>query len=202
MKALVKYDLKDLPTLRDLPQNDQVYSIQSNFDAYQPEETDLYELRFRSPNPRDAQTVLATVASTYEKHLTEKYRSAGTDTRELLLKMESRFADDLLAKTEKVEELEKQIAAGQTGEENQAELKELQQRLKVIQSKLDTASQYLLETPQEKPMGFKFQTLSPASRGVAITPRRNILLLVGGGIGAMFGLIVAGLMIAVLKNRN
>ena len=91
-KCLIKYDLQDLATLRDLPPTDQIKAIQDDLTVAQNrEEPSKYELEFTSLNPRDAQTVLATVVSTYQKHLDEKYRQKSSDTLELLQKMSDRF---------------------------------------------------------------------------------------------------------------
>ena len=61
-KALIKYDLNELGSLRDLTPVEQIQHIQNNLEIQPSEETnDLYHLRFRSGNARDAQTVLATL---------------------------------------------------------------------------------------------------------------------------------------------
>ena len=91
-KCLIKYDLQELPTLRDFPPTEQIKAIQDDLVVTQNrEEASKYELEYKSLNPRDAQTVLATVVSTYEKHLDEKYRQVSTDTMELLQKMSDKF---------------------------------------------------------------------------------------------------------------
>ena len=91
-KCLITYDLQELVSLRDLPENDQIKAIQEDLSVSQNrEEPTKYELEYRSLNPRDAQTVLATVVSTYEKHLDEKYRQNSTNTMELLQKMSDKF---------------------------------------------------------------------------------------------------------------
>ena len=127
-KGLKKYDLEKLTTLRDLPTNDQIIYIQSNFEARQSDENlDMYELSFRSRNARDAQTILATLVSTYEKHLEEKYGPVRSDTRELLLKMEQSFANDVASFNEKIEQVETRIALGQNGDELRPTLKKLQE---------------------------------------------------------------------------
>ena len=75
-KCLNKYNLKDLSTLRDLSAVKQIEEIQKNLVVVQnwPEvkRNDgllSYDLEYFSTNPRDAQAVLATIISTYEKHL-------------------------------------------------------------------------------------------------------------------------------------
>ena len=94
-QCLIKYDLKGLETLRDKSPTDQIKSIQDDLVVSQNrDESTKYELNFQSLNPRDAQTVLATVVSTYEKHLNEKYRRVTSDTMELLKKMSSRFQNE------------------------------------------------------------------------------------------------------------
>ena len=204
-KALIKYDLQELVTLRDLTPIEQIQLIQNNL-AIQPSEDtdDLYHLRFRSSNPRDAQTVLATLVSTYEKHLEEKYRDPRQDEIKLLLKMKERFVKDLTAQTDKIEQLEKQIAAGQNDEDTRAKLKELQTEVERTRAKISTAEAYLEEDQHSQTnlhKGFKFTTLSPASRGVSISSL-PVFLLLGGGIGALIGLIIAGLMIAFQSIRR
>ena len=95
-KCLIKYNLKDLETLRDFPPTDQIKEIQQNLTILQNrEEHTKYELEYKSLNPRDAQTVLATVVSTYEKHLDELYQDNSADTMELLTKMADGFDKDV-----------------------------------------------------------------------------------------------------------
>ena len=91
-KCLNKHGLRDLETLRDLALTDQVKEIQENLIVIQNrEEPTKYELEYRSTNPLDARTVLATVVKTYEKHLDELYLGNAADTMELLEKMSDRF---------------------------------------------------------------------------------------------------------------
>ena len=95
-KCLIKHGLKELPTLRDLPSTDQISAIQEDLVVVQNrDEYSMYELEYTSLNPRDAQTVLATIVSTYEKHLNEKYRQVTSDTMELLKKMSARFQKEV-----------------------------------------------------------------------------------------------------------
>ena len=95
-ECLIKYDLKDLPTLRDLSAVKQIEEIQKNFVVVQNrEEPTKYDLEYFSTDPRDAQTVLATIISTYEKHLDEEYCSPGADTVELLLKKRDEFLKEV-----------------------------------------------------------------------------------------------------------
>ena len=95
-KCLIKYNLKDLETLRDFPPTEQIKEIQQSLIILQNrDEPTKYELEYRSLNPRDAQTVLATVVSTYEKHLDELYQGNSADTMELLTKMADGFDKDV-----------------------------------------------------------------------------------------------------------
>ena len=95
-KCLNTYGLKDLPTLRDLPFTDQIKAIQTDLVVQQNrDEYSMYELEYSSLSPRDAQKVLATVVSTYEKHLNDQYRQVTSDTMELLQKMSSRFQKEV-----------------------------------------------------------------------------------------------------------
>ena len=91
-KCLVDYGLDNLETLRDIAPVDQVLEIQENLTIIQNrDEPSKYELEYRSINPRDAKTVLATVVSTYKKHLEKEYRDDSEDVMELLTKMCDRF---------------------------------------------------------------------------------------------------------------
>ena len=102
-QCLIKYDLKGLPTLRDLSPTDQISAIQEDLVVEQNrDEPTKYELEYTSLNPRDAQTVLATVVSTYEKHLNKKYRQVTTDTMELLKKMSDTFRREVKGADEKL----------------------------------------------------------------------------------------------------
>ena len=213
MKALIKYNLNELSTLHDLSAEDQIRHIQSNFLVLQTGQNEgVYELRYMSRDPRDAQTVLATLASTYEKHLGEKYRSVSPETHELLLKLKKRFDDELAAKTDKIEQLEKQIAAGQTDEDIKATLVELQEERELMIRKRDEADSFvsgemsaeemLKEKLETQARGFNFETLSPASKGYLVYPRLPVFLLAGGFGGLLIGFFTAGLMIAVLSNRR
>ena len=101
-KCLNKYNLKDLSTLRDLSAVKQIEEIQKNLVVVQnwPEAKRndgllSYDLEYFSTNPRDAQAVLATIISTYEKHLDEEYCSPGADTVELLLKKRDEFLKEV-----------------------------------------------------------------------------------------------------------
>ena len=209
-QALIKYELDELATLRDLPLNDQVRHIQLNLEVKESEETNSqYRLNYRSPNARDAQTALATLVTVYEDYLHEKYRIVGTIHADLMLKMKMKLDRDLGIQIEKVEQVERQIAAGQNDEETQARLKELQTEVEHIRKKLNESKSRLKMEEQEREhyqsnlhKGFKFTTLSPASKGALIWPLLNVFLLAGGGIGALFGLITAGLMIAVQSIRR
>ena len=206
-EVLVTYDLNELATLRDLPVEDQILHIQNNFEVQRSEETnDLYHLRFRSRDAIETQTFLATLVSTYEKHLIERYCCPTPDVAELLRRLKKKYADELVAKIEKVEEVERQITAGQNGEDNQAKLKEHQKELELFQEKLDIASRPIGsegKVPgEEEPEGFNFTIRSPASKGVLTTTPLYVFLLVGGGGGAMSGLVIAGFMLAVLSNRT
>ena len=207
IQVLIKYDLKGLVTLRDLIPAEQIQHIQQNLEIQQSEETDnLYHLRFRSGNATDAQTVLATLVSAYEKYLIEKYQYVSSDTLELLGRMKKSFEDDLASKAIETDRLEKRIARGQTRGDPQAKLRELQENIERLQTKLDRASRqfkfHLSEEARQAQRGFKFTTLSPADRGVAIYPRLPVILLIGGGVGALIGLIFAGLLHSVLGNRR
>ena len=206
--ALIKHDLNKLPTLRDLTTAEQIDHIQNNLEIQPSEETDdLYHLRFRSVNAREAQTVLVTLISVYEKHLEEKYRHVSSDTIDLLRKMKVRFVNELAAQIEEVEQFERKIAAGQDDEDTQARLKELQKEVERIRKKLSTAEAYLKEQPAGGSRtsihkGFNFETLSPASKGYLVYPRLPVFLLVGGLGGLLIGLIPAGLMIVVFSKRR
>ena len=206
LKALIKYNMNELVTLRDLSEVDQIRHIQSNFMVIQPRQYDnLYELQYISHNARDAQTVLATIVSTYEKHLDEKYRSISPETRELLHEIKKKLESDLFAQSEKIEQLEKQIAAGQTDEETQATLAKLREERELIIRKLDAGSPMTFgESPKKETQfpGFNFETLSSASKGYLVYPRLPVFLLVGGFGGLLIGLIPAGLIIAVFSKRR
>ena len=87
-KCLTEHGLSDLETLRDLPQEQQFKEIRENLVVIQNREERIkYELEYTSVNPRDAQTILATIVSTYESHLNEQYQEVTADTMELLNKM-------------------------------------------------------------------------------------------------------------------
>ena len=97
-ECLIKY-LKDLPTLRDLSAVKQIQEIQKNLVVVQNrEEPTKYQLEYFSTKPRDAQTVLATIISTYEKRLEDEYPRDTSEMIELL---------------EKVTEIEKQLKMAQ-----------------------------------------------------------------------------------------
>ena len=201
--ALEKYGLAELTTLRDLSRDNQINHIQLNL-AIQRSQKNLYlyHLRFRSRDARDAQTVLATIVKTYEKQLAEQYpdpHQARQETLELLHKMKNRLANDLETQIAEVEQIEKQIAAGQTLGKR---LEQLKEKVELTRKKLDEASSQC----QEQVMswvgghpGFNFVSLSPASDGFSVLPPLPVVLLLGGCGGALFGLIPAGLMIFVLK---
>jgi len=108
-KCLNNYDLKDLRTFRNLSPTKQIEEIQKNLVVVQNrEETTKFELEYFSTDPRDAQTVLATIITTYENHLDEKYRSPSADTVDLstLVTTGPPSAKIRLATAEKMEEIE------------------------------------------------------------------------------------------------
>ena len=95
-KCLTEHHLSDLETLRELPQEQQYTEIRENLVVIQNrEESTKYELEYTSVNPRDAQTVLATIVSTYEKYLNEQYQEVTADTMELLNKMCDRLHKEI-----------------------------------------------------------------------------------------------------------
>ena len=95
-KCLTEHGLSDLETLRDLPQEQQFTEIRENLVVIQNrEEPTKYELQYTSVNPRDAQTILATVVSAYEGYLNEQYQEVTADTMELLNKMCDRLHRDI-----------------------------------------------------------------------------------------------------------
>lgn len=201
--ALEKYGLAELTTLRDLSRDNQINHIQLNL-AIQRSQKNLYlyHLRFRSRDARDAQTVLATIVKTYEKQLAEQYpdpHQARQETLELLHKMKNRLANDLETQIAEVEQIEKQIAAGQTLGKR---LEQLKEKVELTRKKLDEASSQCQEQDASLVgghQGFNFVSLSPASDGFSVLPPLPVVLLLGGCGGALFGLIPAGLMIFVLK---
>ena len=108
-KCLNNYDLKDLRTFRNLSPTKQIEEIQKNLVVVQNrEETTKFELEYFSTDPRDAQTVSATIITTYENHLDEKYRSPSADTVDLstLLATGPPSAKIRLATAEKMDEIE------------------------------------------------------------------------------------------------
>ena len=70
VKCLIKYDLNTLTSLRDLPPTEQIEHIKKRLTVESVgDDNQILKLRYVSANPRDAQTVLATIVSTYEKYL-------------------------------------------------------------------------------------------------------------------------------------
>ena len=144
----------------------------------------------------------STIVKTYEKQLAEQYpdpHQARQETLELLHKMKNRLANDLETQIAEVEQIEKQIAAGQTLGKR---LEQLKEKVELTRKKLDEASRRCQEQVASGPRrhsGFNFVSLSPASDGVSVLPPLPVVLLLGGCGGALFGLIPAGLMIFVLK---
>lgn len=95
-KCLTDFGLNKLETLRDFPEDEQIAEIQKNLKVSQNREEPIkYELEYQSIDASDAQTVLATIISTYEKRLDEQYRDNSRDLTELLSRMQDSFSEQL-----------------------------------------------------------------------------------------------------------
>jgi capsular exopolysaccharide synthesis family protein len=95
-RCLNDFGLNKLESLRDLPEEEQIKEIRENLKIVQNRNESIkYELEFESVDASDAQTVLATVISTYEKRLDERYRDDSRDVTELLSRMRDTFSDKL-----------------------------------------------------------------------------------------------------------
>jgi capsular exopolysaccharide synthesis family protein len=141
-KCLMTYGLNELETLRELPEDEQIQEIQKNLTITQNRlEPIKYELEYLSTVPRDAQTVLAIVVSTYEKDLEDRYKDDTQDIRELLNRMTDQFNNDLIQLDSRLkssrDQLDELIGAG--------DLKFSQQALVAVKSKVDAEQTRLAE---------------------------------------------------------
>ncbi|MDB2686121.1 hypothetical protein N9Y42_02820 [Mariniblastus sp.] len=164
--CLHKYDLSELSSLRDLPREEAVSFIQKNLTITQhPDEPALYELMYWSENPRDAQTVAATLVSTYEKTLRTQVRYALEDHKEIVAKTYNAATNDYKA----------------------AELKSDEKALEqALQRKNHFENQLATLVNVDAGRLFKFETLDPAMRGDPVRPSLPMFL----GYGAAGGFVV------------
>ena len=175
-ECLIKYDLKDLPTLRDLSAVKQIEEIQKNLVVVQNwDEPTKYDLEYFSTDPRDAQTVLATIISTYEKHLEDKYSRVTSDTMELLEKMRDRFCKEVEQIDKQLQMARNRVAKMEIGETENVksdalvkEIEELVLAKEEFMAKKEIAGQQIIEEGSTRSgrrhKGFLFETTrSPCS---------------------------------------
>ena len=206
-ECLTKHGLKDVPTFRDLSPVKQIEEIQENFVVVQNrEEPSKYDLEYFSTDPRDAQAVLATIISTYEKHLEDKYLRVTSDTMELLEKMRDRFDKKVKQLDKQIQMARDRVAKMEIGEtenvKSEALVKEFE-KLVLAKEKLiakrDVLEPYFGEGLAEDDRSFLFETTRPAYRGRQVRPPVQAMMLPGLAlIGAVVGLWFAYLGLLVV----
>ena len=206
-ECLTKHGLKDVPTFRDLSPVKQIEEIQENFVVVQNrEEPSKYDLEYFSTDPRDAQAVLATIISTYEKHLEDKYLRVTSDTMELLEKMRDRFDKKVKQLDKQIQMARDRVAKMEIGEtenvKSEALVKEFE-KLVLAKEKLiakrDVLEPYFGEGLAEDDRSFLFETTRPAYRGRQVRPPVQAMMLPGLAlIGAVVGLWFAYLGVLVV----
>ena len=192
-KCLKEHGLKDLPTLRDLPTKDQISRIQKNFIAtsygYEPM---TCELEYFSSDPRDAQTVVATIVSTYQNYLDEKYRDPSSDTIELLNKMRDKFQQEIESVDKQLERARERAEASEESTEEVEELIRSREKAKEYLARVRHIIDESTSFWHRRHKGFNFEIVQPACRGREVWPSPVMILPLAGLIGSLFGLGVGG----------
>ena len=191
-ECLTKHGLKDLETLRDLSGVKQIEEIQKNLVVVQNrEEPRKYDLEYFSTDPRDAQTVLATIISTYEKHLEDEYGRPTPETIELFEKYEEIGKQRRMAEAERAGEKEN----GKSFRE--ALVDEIH---KLSLAEWEAWKQYDAEYHRSpRPYHVRFNQVERSQRGRQVRPVQAVMLpglaLIGAVVGLWFaylGLLVVG----------
>ena len=188
-ECLTKHGLKDLETLRDLSGVKQIEEIQKNLVVVQNrEEPRKYDLEYFSTDPRDAQAVLATIISTYEKHLEDKYLRVTSDMMELLEKMRDLRDKDVKQIDKQLQMVRDRVAKMEIGEtenvKSEALVKEIE-KLVLAKEKLIAPEPCFGEGLAEDHRIFLFETTRPAYRGRQVRPPVQAVIL------PVFALIVS-----------
>ena len=208
-KCLIEYDLKDLPTLRDLSAVKQIEEIQKNLVVVQSrEEPTKFELEYFSTDPRDAQTVLATIIKTYDKHLKDKYRSPTPSVMELLEKMRDGFDKEVKQVDKQLKMARDRVAKMEIGEienvKSEALVKEIEELVlakEKFMAKKEIAGQQIIEegtTRSSRHKGFLFETTRSPCSGDQVRPALAVILPVFALTGAVVGLWLALLGVLVV----
>ena len=191
-ECLTKHGLKDLETLRDLSGVKQIEEIQKNLVVVQNrEEPRKYDLEYFSTDPRDARTVLATIISTYEKHLEDEYGRPTPETIELFEKYEEIGKQLRMAKAERAGE-----------KENGKSFREalVDEIGKLSLAEWEAWKQYDAEYHRSpRPYHVRFNQVERSQRGRQVRPVQAVMLpglaLIGAVVGLWFaylGLLVVG----------
>ena len=207
--CLNKYNLKDLHTFRDLPPAKQIEEIQKNLVVVQSrEEPTKLELEYYSTDPRDAQTVLATIIKTYDKHLKDKYRSPTPSVMELLEKMRDGFDKEVKQVDKQLKMARDRVTKMEIGETENVtsealvkEIEELVLAKEKFMAKKEIAGQQIIEegtTRSSRHKGFLFETTRSPCRGGQVRPVLAVILPVFALTGAVVGLWFALLGVLVV----
>ena len=196
--CLNKYNLKDLHTFRDLPPAKQIEEIQKNLVVVQSREepTKLklkLELEYYSTDTRDAQTVLATIITTYDKYLQDNYGSPTPSVMELLEKMRDGFDKEVKQVDKQLKMARDRVAKMEIGETENVtsealvkEIEELVLSKEKLMAKGEAARTPILGENHTSPRwDFLFETTRPAYRGRQVRPPVQAVIL------PVFALIVS-----------
>ena len=179
MRAVHRYDLNEIPTLRDLAENDVVLEIQKNLTVTQhPDEPSVYEIASLSKNPKDAQTTVATLVSIYERMLREKSEYCLEDQKEIVRQ-----------------------ALGDAFQRYKAAAVEPDEKAKerALQHVMDYKDQLIALQNVDHRHFFSFDILDPALRGKPVWPNLLLILAYGAAGGFVVGMCLVLLWALLVK---
>ena len=200
-RSISRGSLGKLPSLAGLNKDEIASYIISNLAAEPIKMASSYQISYRSADLRDAATILQCIIDTYENYLSVQYHDP-PDAHELLHRMPQQITKDRKILTKRIDQLEKQIAAGKLNEYAENELAILREEIALSEQLKSITKKYLeIESagpPEEDygPLanlhpGFDFKVLIPPTTGVSISPSKIACQLIGSLLGSVVEIALA-----------